>query len=331
MGYQALLSERSLQADFAYVKGQRSAKRALEIAAAGGHNVLMVGPPGSGKTLMARCIPSILPDMTFEEALETTRIHSVSGPLPESGLLTERPFRSPHHTASQISLMGGGPHARPGEVSRAHNGVLFLDELPEYRRDVLEALRQPMEDGFITITRVGAHSTYPCNFMLVCSMNPCPCGNYGSRTQPCRCSQSEIRRYLNRVSGPLLDRVDMHVEVETIDADRIADLTDEEPSASIRARVEQARDVQRSRYAREPFSCNARLNARTLNRYCAMETDARQVLKLASDQMGLSNRAYSRILKVARTIADLAGSETIGAAHVAEAIRYRSMDRKYWN
>ena len=331
VGYQALLSERSLQADFAYVKGQRSAKRALEIAAAGGHNVLMVGPPGSGKTLMARCIPSILPDMTFEEALETTRIHSVSGSLPESGLLTERPFRSPHHTASQISLMGGGPHARPGEVSRAHNGVLFLDELPEYRRDVLEALRQPMEDGFITITRVGAQSTYPCNFMLVCSMNPCPCGNYGSRTQPCRCSQSEIRRYLNRVSGPLLDRVDMHVEVETIDADRIADLTEEEPSASIRARVEQARDVQRSRYAREPFTCNAQLNARTLNRYCAMEPDARQVLKLASDQMGLSNRAYSRILKVARTIADLAGSENIGQAHVAEAIRYRSMDRKYWS
>ena len=178
---------------------------------------------------------------------------------------------------------------------------------------------------------MGTQSTYPCNFMLVCSMNPCPCGNYGSRTQPCRCSQSEIRRYLNRVSGPLLDRVDMHVEVETIDADRIADLADEEPSASIRARVEQARDVQRSRYAREPFTCNARLNARTLNQYCAMEPDARQVLKLASDQMGLSNRAYSRILKVARTIADLAGSETIGAAHVAEAIRYRSMDRKYWN
>ena len=331
VAYQTLLSEHSVQADFAFVKGQRSAKRALEIAAAGGHNVLMIGPPGSGKTLMARCIPSILPSMTFDEALETTRIHSVSGSVPETGLLTERPFRSPHHTASHVSLVGGGLHAQPGEISRAHNGVLFLDELPEYRRDVLEALRQPMEDGFVTITRVGAQSTYPCNFMMVCSMNPCPCGNYGSRTQPCRCSQAEIRRYLNRVSGPLLDRVDMHIEVETINADRIADLDAEESSAAIRERVEHARELQRQRYAGENIQCNARLDARTLNRFCPMEPQARSILKLASEQMGFSNRAYSRILKVARTIADLAGSEIIAQAHIAEALRYRSTDKKYWS
>ena len=209
--------------------------------------------------------------------------------------------------------------------------MLFLDELPEYRRDVLEALRQPMEDGYVTITRVGAQSTYPCNFMLVCSMNPCPCGNYGSRTQPCHCTQAEIRRYLNRVSGPLLDRVDMRIEVETIDADRIADLDTEEPSAAIRARVERTRQIQRQRYAGETIRCNANLDARTINRFCPMEPQARQVLKMASEQMGFSNRAYSRVLKVARTIADLADSEIIAQSHIAEALRYRASDKKYWN
>ena len=220
--YGRLLRERRFTTDFSHVKGQRSAKRALEIAAAGGHNVLMIGPPGSGKTLMARCMPTILPDMTFDEALETTRIHSVAGTIPPSGLLTERPFRSPHHTASHASLVGGGAGALPGEISKAHNGVLFLDELPEYRRDVLEALRQPLEDGFVTITRVSAQATYPSDFVLVCSMNPCPCGNLGSRVRPCRCTPTEIRRYLSRISGPLLDRIDMHIEVESIPAERLS-------------------------------------------------------------------------------------------------------------
>ncbi len=330
--YRQLLMRRSFPVDFSHVKGQRSAKRALEIAAAGGHNVLMIGPPGSGKTLMARCMPTILPDMSFEEALETTRIHSVAGIVPPTGLLTERPFRSPHHTASHASLVGGGMNAMPGEISKAHNGVLFLDELPEYRRDVLEALRQPLEDGFVTITRVNAQSTYPSIFVLVGSMNPCPCGNLGSRIRPCRCTPSEIRRYLSRVSGPLLDRIDMHIEVESIPADRLSQDTPEESSDAIRSRVEAAREVQRRRYEGDPSGTriNAQLNARNLNAACQTTDEAHQLLLLSCERLRLSNRAYTRILKVARTIADLEGAERIEAEHISEAVQYRTLDRKYW-
>ena len=328
--YQTLINRRQYAEDYCHVKGQSKAKRALEIAAAGGHNVLMIGPPGSGKTLMARCMPTILPDMTFEEALEATRIHSVAGLISDEGLLTERPFRSPHHTASYASLIGGGQNALPGEISKAHNGCLYLDELPEYRRDVLEALRQPMEDGFVTITRVNAQSTYPSRFILICSMNPCPCGNLGSRTKQCRCTPNEIRRYLSRISGPLLDRIDMHIEVESIPPEKLSETTLAEDSAHIRERVVKARQVQRSRYKGTNLHCNADLNARTLASACKMSPDAQALLLTSTERLKMSNRAYTRILKVARTIADLDGCEIIDTEQIAEAVQYRTLDRKYW-
>ena len=330
VAYQALIGRRVFAEDFCHVRGQHKAKRALEIAAAGGHNVLLIGPPGSGKTLMARCMPTILPDMTFEEALEATRIHSVAGAVPPSGLLTQRPFRAPHHTASYASLIGGGAGALPGEVSLACHGVMYMDELPMFRRDVLEALRQPMEDGFVTITRVNARCTYPSRFMLICSMNPCPCGNLGSRTRECRCTPAEIRRYLSRISGPLLDRIDMHIEVESIPAEKLSESALSEDGASIRARVEAARQVQLSRYAPIGLHANAELDARTLADACRMTPGAKALLLASTEKLKLSNRAYTRILKVARTICDLDGVEEIGEEQIAEAVQYRALDRKYW-
>jgi len=328
--YIDLLTAREYPVDFSHVKGQRFAKRALEIAAAGGHNALMIGSPGSGKTLMARCIPTILPDMSFQEALEVTRIHSVAGAIPETGLLTERPFRSPHHTASNASLVGGGAGALPGEISKAHNGVLFLDELPEYRRDVLEALRQPLEDGFVTVARVNATATYPAQFTLVCSMNPCPCGNLGSRLQPCRCSPAEIRRYLNRISGPLLDRIDMHIEVAPLPEQLLLERRHGETSAAVRERVAQARARQQARFAGTTVHCNAAMTGKMMDATCTLNQETRSLLRFAITELNLSARAYDRILRVARTLADLEGADTIDARHVQEAIQYRSLDRQMW-
>ena len=329
--YAELLGERRMVCDFADVRGQKGAKRALEIAAAGGHNVLMIGPPGSGKTMMARCLPGILPDMTLEEALEVTRIHSAAGTLAaDAGLMAERPFRAPHHTVSAVALVGGGTKARPGEISLAHDGVLFLDELPEYDRGALEALRQPLEDGFVSVVRVSAQAKYPARAMLVAAMNPCPCGNYGSATQPCRCTQKEIARYLGRISGPLLDRIDMQLEVTAVPVRQITESAPEEPSADIHKRVQAARERQQKRYAGEGISCNAELSARQLETFCQLDDACRELLGKACDTYHLSMRAVSRVRKVARTIADLAGAEEIGRAHLLEALRYRNLEGNYW-
>lgn len=314
--------------DFARVKGQAVAKRAMEIAVAGGHNILMVGPPGSGKTMLAHCVPSILPDLTFEEALEITKIHSVAGVLDlKKGIVTSRPFRSPHHTASTVALTGGGKSVLPGEISLAHNGVLFLDEMPEYSRDTLETLRQPLEDGCITVSRASGTVVYPANFILIASMNPCPCGNFGSKDLECACSPSQIQRYMRKISGPLLDRIDIKIDVDRVAFVDLNSDKEEESSAEVKKRVDGARKVQLERYKNDKNYSNAKMNSKQIKLYCKIDDDTRDFMEQAFEKFHMSARAYNRILKVARTIADLEGKENIEFEHVAEALAYRTIER----
>lgn len=314
--------------DFSRVKGQKIAKRAIEIAVSGGHNILMVGPPGAGKTMIARCIPSIMPDLSFDEALEITKIHSISGELDLSkGVVSSRPFRSPHHTASTVALTGGGKDAKPGEVSLASDGVLFLDELPEYSRTTLETLRQPLEDGVITVSRASGTYEYPANFMLVASMNPCPCGNYGSASSVCTCSPSAIQNYMKRLSGPLLDRIDLKIDVERVEFADLTNKTLEESSSEIKKRVDVARQIQRERFVNSKTRTNAKMTSKQIAKYCELEAESEALMKLAFDRYKISARGYTRLLKVARTIADLDGSEMIKSNHIAEALAYRNIDK----
>jgi len=330
-GYQNFADENDPEIDLSRVKGQYAARRALEIAASGGHNLLLIGTAGSGKTMLARALPGILPRMTEQEALETTVIHSVTEGF-EGGLMTKRPFSAPHHTTSPAALIGGGRTALPGEISLAHNGVLFLDELPEYPRPVLEALRQPMEDGEVTVSRVNARCIYPAKFQLVCAMNPCPCGNFGSRTKECRCTPHEVQRYLSRISGPLLDRIDMVVEMDAVTPEEVFQGKEQpESSAVIRQRVEKTRQVQSERYAGTGYFCNARIPSKTLEETCKRTDAAQALLMRCMKELGLSMRAYTRVLRVSRTIADMEGSEIIEEKHIAEAVSYRSINEKYWN
>ncbi len=318
--------------DFSDVKGQENVKRALEVAASGGHNIVMIGSPGSGKTMLARRMPSILPPLTLEEALETTKIHSVAGKIDKGvSLMTERPFRSPHHTISDVALIGGGVHPQPGEVSLAHNGVLFLDELPEFKRNVLEVLRQPLEDKVITISRSRYTVEYPANFMLVAAMNPCPCGYYNHPEKACVCTIGQIQRYLNKLSGPLLDRIDIHLEVIPVSFDKLSSESKGESSATIRERVINARRIQKERFKDYPgIYTNSQMTPQLLQKFCKLDKESKTLLKTAIEKLGLSARAYDRILKVSRTIADMDKSQDIKPHHIAEAIQYRSLDKEGW-
>ena len=316
--------------DFSDIKGQDTLKRALEVAAGGFHNIIIIGPPGSGKTMAARRMPSILPELVFDESIETTKIYSVSGLLKHNSLITKRPFRSPHHTVSQASLIGGGRNPRPGEVSLAHNGVLFLDELPEFQKKVLDALRQPMEDGIVTISRLNASLTYPANFMLVGSMNPCPCGYYGDPFHQCNCAQKNIERYLNKVSHPLLDRIDIHIEVIPVKYKDLTKDVNTESSVTIKERVIEARERQLFRYKGKGIYSNSQLTPKLLKKYCILTSEAESIMKQAFNKLKFSARSYNKILKVSRTIADLDKKKKISETHILEAIQYRSLDKKYW-
>src|SRR6266853_3702655 len=319
--------------DFKEVRGQQTAKRAIEIACAGGHNILMIGPPGSGKTMLAKRMPTILPPLSFEEALETTKIHSVAGVLDQgTGLVRKRPYRSPHHTITDAGLIGGGDIPRPGEVSLAHNGVLFLDELPEFPRNVLEVMRQPLEDGTVCIARAAMSLTFPARFMLAAAMNPCPCGFHNDRTRECHCTQPMIQRYISKISGPLLDRIDIHIDVPAVNYKEMRSTSEPENSGKIRERVIRARDIQLARFSsgREKLYCNAQMPPQSIRKFCELSADCERLLERAMAQQGLSARAHDRILKVARTIADLDGVPQLEPKHIAEAIQYRTLDRPFW-